>query len=77
MNGFTFKTAAIMLSIALLSSLSYANSTVKKIYGTKLGCMACHQGAPLQPEKTTKKNHSNQKQTAPTKLHSGFYQLQE
>jgi hypothetical protein len=60
MKGFTFKTAAILLSTALLSSLTFADNITKNIYGTKLGCMACHQGAPLQAEKVVKKNHNNQ-----------------
>jgi hypothetical protein len=68
MNGFTFKTATILLSTTLLSSLSYANSTVKNIYGTQLGCMSCHQGAPVHPEKTSKKNHDTQKHQTHTSL---------
>ena len=70
MNGFTFKTAAIALAV-FLSTQTLANNTIATIYGSKLGCMACHQGASMQPEKAIKKNrnsheHSHSRPAAPT-----------
>ncbi|MDR3476746.1 MAG: hypothetical protein P4M14_01780 [Gammaproteobacteria bacterium] len=67
MNGFKLKSItapSILLIMAFLSSLSFATSasTSAKIYGTKMGCMSCHQGASIPPEKVLKKTPRGEQQ---------------
>ena len=65
MKGLTFKTTAIAfaLSSTMFSSLlTFAANTdnhpnQSKMYSSKLGCMTCHQGESMQPDKAREKKN--------------------
>ena len=63
MNGYKSKEAMATFALVLLSllpSLTCANSpsdTPNSMFSSKLGCMTCHQGKSIPPEKTFLKKH--------------------
>lgn len=71
MNGFTCKviTSFVLIATALLASTVFATtpaSQTDKYHSA--GCMACHQGDPVQLDKQAKKHRHHKPQTVQTSI---------
>lgn len=69
MHGFKFTmflTTVLLSSATFATDLNHNDPTMATLLNTKMGCMSCHQGGPMQANIPTKKiaHHKPHAQTA-------------